>query len=400
MNFDAFTGKTCRIISKQNIRYSGVLLSIDAVAQKIRVTDVHCFGTEDRPTEMFVPPMAHSFGLIEFNVSDLSDLKFEDQAPSLSTAPPAQPSQPVPSQQPPQPQQYQQRQPNQQAAQPPQQQPAVPTQPAPPASISHVGGFSAEKAKPPGFTGHQPPPSQSQQQPVQQNISPAPRQNNTDQLNRSMAAMKLNNNANAEGANQSTAGNPPTHAGRGNHVGNRRGRGGGRHGQPQQQAHPIEMKIPTGDFDFQASNNRFDKAAISKHHQLLNGTPGETNDNDATAAAAAATPSPAAEVADTNGTDTAKKEDKAYNPSKSFFDNISSDLNAKRSPTNTRSNEDGTVERGRGRGRGYGRQRRDEERDKNVQTFGEPGGVGLMGPNAYIGGYGGHRGKRRRGAPR
>ena len=50
-----------------------------------------------------------------------------------------------------------------------------------------------------------------------------------------------------------------------------------------------------------------------------------------------------------------------------------------------------------------GKSRREEEREKNVATFGEPGGVGLLGPNAYVGGYGrrgGPRGGRRGGARR
>ena len=48
--------------------------------------------------------------------------------------------------------------------------------------------------------------------------------------------------------------------------------------------------------------------------------------------------------------------------------------------------------------------KREEERERNVATFGEPGGVGLMGPGAYVGGWGGYgrrgggRG-RRGGAP-
>ncbi|KAG8835038.1 hypothetical protein FRC17_005660 [Serendipita sp. 399] len=371
MNFDAFTG-------------------IDAVAQKIRVTDVHCFGTEDRPTDVFVPPMAHSFGLIEFNVSDLSDLKFDDPVPTLGTAPPAQPSQPVSSQQPTHSQQYQQRQTTQQTPQLPQQQQAA--QPAPPASIAPIASFSAEKAKPPGFTGHQPPP-QLQQPPVQPNASPAPRQNNnTDQLNRSMAAMKLNNTANVAATNQPSAATQPASGGRGNHVGNRRGRGGGRHGQQQTQA--VDLKIPATEFDFQASNSRFDKTAVSKHHQILNGASGDTTDTDPNTAI-----TPPEDSADINGGDGAKKDEKAYNPSKSFFDNISSDLNVRKGSGTPRGNDEGANERGRGRGRGFGRQRRDEEREKNVQTFGEPGGVGLMGPGAYVGGYG-TRGKRRRGAPR
>ena len=38
-----------------------------------------------------------------------------------------------------------------------------------------------------------------------------------------------------------------------------------------------------------------------------------------------------------------------------------------------------------------------EERERNVATFGEPGGIGLMGPGAYVGGYGRRGGRGRRG---
>jgi len=58
------------------------------------------------------------------------------------------------------------------------------------------------------------------------------------------------------------------------------------------------------------------------------------------------------------------------------------------------------AERGRARGRGRGRSRRDEERDRNVETFGEAGGIGLLGPGQYVSGFDGFRGRKRRGSPR
>lgn len=78
---------------------------IDPVAQKIRVTNgeqsrrltspkanyfpVRCFGTEDRPADVFMPPLEHPFNLVEFNVGDLNDLKFEDAVPVSTTTPSA-----------------------------------------------------------------------------------------------------------------------------------------------------------------------------------------------------------------------------------------------------------------------------------------------------------------------
>jgi len=98
------------------------------------------------------------------------------------------------------------------------------------------------------------------------------------------------------------------------------------------------------------------------------------------------------------------KEDKAYNPQKSFFDTLSS--SAHPGPPNGATGGRGIGgERGGrhgGGGRGGGRNRREEERERNITTFGEPGGVGLMGPGAYVGGWGGYGrrgGRPRRGGP-
>ena len=174
--------------------------------------------------------------------------------------------------------------------------------------------------------------------------------------------------------------------GRGAHRGERgRGRGHGRHAAPI----PAAASIPTTDFDFQSNNQRFDKKATAQQHPALQ-------------------PKPAALVENTIPTDSAEnhtnghaesagsKKDEFYNPSKSFFDKISSDANKMKHERLASA----PAERGRARGRGRGRSRRDEERDRNVETFGEAGGIGLLGPGQYVGGFGGFRGRKRRGAPR
>ena len=87
-------------------------------------------------------------------------------------------------------------------------------------------------------------------------------------------------------------------------------------------------------------------------------------------------------------TEQKQEKDKAYDPQKSFFDSLTGGGGG-----------GGSGGRGRGRGGAAGRNRREEERERNVATFGEPGGVGLLGPGAYVGGWGGHRrgGRGRRG---
>ena len=139
-----------------------------------------------------------------------------------------------------------------------------------------------------------------------------------------------------------------------NNRGNGGRRGGNNNNNNNRDVKVGDIRVPSTDFDFEGSNALFDKAAIAPTSAKTEGTEVEEG-----------------EVQD---------EEKAYNPGKSFFDSLSSSTQA---PT--------PVQRGTGRGgRGGGRNRREEERERNVATFGEPGGVGLMGPGAYVGGWGGY----------
>ena len=150
---------------------------------------------------------------------------------------------------------------------------------------------------------------------------------------------------------------------------------GGRGGRRGQHGHGPErdIKVPSTDFDFQTSNARFDKTAMAPKKKDADDENGISSDPD-------------------SSVDKKEEEQQAYNPAKSFFDSLSSSAQAAPPPA-----------RGHGGRRGGGgRNRREEERERNVATFGEPGGVGLMGPGAYVGGWGGHGrrgGRPRRGVP-
>jgi len=155
--------------------------------------------------------------------------------------------------------------------------------------------------------------------------------------------------------------------------------GGGRGGRRNRDTKAGDIRIPTTDFDFQSSNARFDKSSMAPPKQSKDK---EKNGDD----------DPQDEGSEDGEAKEEKEDDTAYNPKKSFFDSLSSSASG---PT-----QGGGQGGGRGRGRG-GRSRREEEREKNVATFGEPGGIGLMGPGAYVGGYGrrGGGGRGRRGVP-
>jgi len=165
------------------------------------------------------------------------------------------------------------------------------------------------------------------------------------------------------------------------------GRGhGGRRGGRHHDARAVDLKVPATDFDFEGSNARFDKSALGPA-KPSNPKSGEVTPNDEGEAEAEG------EGEEQNGKEKAGTPG-AYNPQKSFFDSLTSG-----------SNDQPTGGRGRGgRRSGGGRNRREEERERNVATFGEPGGIGLMGPGAYVGGWGGYgrrgggRGRRGGGA--
>lgn len=161
---------------------------------------------------------------------------------------------------------------------------------------------------------------------------------------------------------------------------------GGRRGGNRHDTKTSDLKVPTTDFDFQSANARFDKSALGPN-------------NHATPQSAEATPDDEDDADDSENKEKKEKSSapSAYNPKSSFFDSLSSGSNG---PT-----PEG-VRGGRGGRRGGGgRNRREEERERNVATFGEPGGIGLMGPGAYVGGWGGYgrrgggRGGRRGGGP-
>lgn len=167
-------------------------------------------------------------------------------------------------------------------------------------------------------------------------------------------------------------------------------RGGHTGGGRQSHQNTEQIKVPTTDFDFESMNARFNKAALAQQQQAVTAT-----SEGAATGAEGGLESEEKDKVNGDGTpaSTDKKPESAYNPQKSFFDSLSSSTATPAAGA--------AVGGGRGArrgGGGGGRNRREEERERNVATFGEPGGVGLMGPGAYVGGWGGYG--RRGGRPR
>jgi len=338
----SFIGKPISLISHSDVRYRGILAGIDPAASTIQLSNVYSMGTESRrPPDQFIPPVQEPYAYIIFRASEVKDLSVDEPPPQqqrrsvhddpavLGASAPMAAAQP-----------YAQNYQMQQGGMPPQsvQAPQQVRQPS----------YSQQQPS------QQPAPAQSQpgsaqaQSPDGGTPTGGPRQGRNGSIYTAKASLETVERALGDlRVSNATANGAPAHR-----SGGRRGRGG--------QGQDGNIRMPATDFDFETSNAKFDKAALGPSPRATpkgegDGADGEENDKE--------------------------KEDIAYNPKKSFFDSLSSGSNGPQA--------DARGGRGGGR-RGGGRNRREEERERNVATFGEPGGVGLMGPGAYVGGWGGY----------
>ncbi|KAH6902381.1 Scd6-like Sm domain-containing protein [Coprinopsis sp. MPI-PUGE-AT-0042] len=408
----SFIGKPISLISHSDVRYRGILAGIDPHASTIQLSNVFSMGTESRrPPAEFIPPVSEPYQYIIFKAAEVKDLQVDQEpvaprpdvhadpavmasAPLAATnyspyAPPAPAAMPPQMQQPVQQQQqpYPQRPPQQQGL--PQQQMQPPQhQMAPQPTASQVAAGVA----PPVAVA----PALQQQQQQQQQRRP-----NAVQT----AATSLQNVERALGDLRVSDGSAITAAavvsGSHHHPGERGGRGGRRGGRGgHRNDAPTEIKVPTTDFDFETMNAKFDKAALAASAA---GKSAGSNPNvnpsagPLSAAAAGVVQTPDAVAAEEGTSEGVKdKSPAAYNPQKSFFDTLSSNASTNamegggRGGRGRRGGGGPGGPGGGGHGGAGGRNRREEEREKNVATFGEPGGVGLMGPGAYVGGWGGY----------
>lgn len=69
-----YIGSKISLISRLDIRYEGVLHSVDSTTSTIALAKVRSFGTEERPTLRYVPPREEIYDFIIFKAQDIKDL--------------------------------------------------------------------------------------------------------------------------------------------------------------------------------------------------------------------------------------------------------------------------------------------------------------------------------------
>jgi len=81
----AFIGCKISLISKSEIRYEGILYTIDTKESTIALSKVRSFGTEERKTDKPVAPRNEVYEYIIFRASDIKDLIVDDPPAVAST---------------------------------------------------------------------------------------------------------------------------------------------------------------------------------------------------------------------------------------------------------------------------------------------------------------------------
>ena len=86
-------GSRISLISKNEIRYEGILFDINKQDTTIALKDVRSFGTENRQADKVVPPNEKVFDFIKFRGIDIRDLHVHKsaEAANAAMAPPAPP---------------------------------------------------------------------------------------------------------------------------------------------------------------------------------------------------------------------------------------------------------------------------------------------------------------------
>ncbi|KAF8952745.1 hypothetical protein CPC16_000247 [Podila verticillata] len=371
-----YIGSKISLISRSDIRYVGILHHLNPQDSTVALEQVKSYGTEGRrgnPAEE-IPPSDNVFEYIVFRGSDVKDLHVcEPPAPPQPPVRPQVPDDPAILGTTAPPNYYNQHQapgyyqptpqPQPQYQQPPQSQPQQPPQPTPPKEVPETKTAKVDEVH--------------QDKSDSETIKPAPpparsAKPQTHELSQSVEILAKQ----VSELNVAKDGEPIQHVenktnrlpGMGGHLlqsnNNRRGgrHRGGAHGSMNNARAPA---IPASDFDFETSNAKFHKDELAKEV-------GKTDDHEEEEEEEVVIP----------------QAEEFYDRSKSFFDNISCETKERMN------NSDARNQGGNRLSMPERRAKQSEERQLNLETFGQTSVDQGRFRGGYRGGRGGYRGQR------
>jgi len=376
-----YLGSKISLISKSEIRYEGILYTIDTKDSTVALSKVRSFGTEDRPTDRPVAPRDEIYEYIIFRGTDIKDIRVCQPPKPHPTLEGGLPNDPAIVQH------SASSTMSSNAAVGSQKQPA-PIGSGGSSSYGPIGSTTFSQAAPgPPFPSGNVPAQPQNPSPVMDMLNHNSRPSSASPAQLSAGDSKSPNNLEGRPSQRGRGGGSQGFyrggRGRGNNQGGNqgyRGRGGGRGsyqpGRPTANPKKEPLKFDA-EYDFDKANDEFKELLESLQKSSI-----EAKSANGDAAETPATELEEGEVEPENH-ESSPVPEQFYDKKKSFFDSISCEATEKSKNAGTRQRQD-----------------RNAEFKLNKETFGvagRGGRGGFYGRRGYNNGGGGYRGGNQQG---